>query len=143
MALFQVLYMSSLTESGADALPAILATCVSNNQKKGITGMMLHADGDILQVLEGEREAVVQLFRQIQKDTRHSGIFVLLEEEIAQRQFASWSMGFKHATSAELAKFPDAARVFRVQKDTLEQRVQSSAALAVLQSFAQGSMPIV
>jgi hypothetical protein len=74
---------------------------------------------------------------------RHRGIFVLIEEEITSRRFASWSMGFKQITRAELEKFPVAANVFKVETNEIALRVQPGQALIVLNSFADGSMGIV
>lgn len=143
MALFQLIYMSSLVADEFDALPTILDTAVRNNKQRDITGMLLYADGNILQVLEGEKDVLLKTFRSIQLDVRHHGVFVLIEEEIAARQFASWSMGFKHLTPADLEKFSDAANVFKTRQDEIALRVQPSDALTILKSFAHGSMGLL
>ena len=64
--------------------------------------LLLYADGNVMQVLEGEKAVVLELFQTIKLDKRHSGIFVLVEQEIAARQFASWSMGFKRKRAMNL-----------------------------------------
>jgi hypothetical protein len=143
MALFQLVYMSSLVMNEPEVLSDILDSSVSNNKRSDITGMMLYSDGNVLQILEGNRNSVLETFKSIQLDMRHRGIFVLLEEEITSRRFASWSMGFKQLTKAELEKFPVAANVFKVQANEIALRVQPSQALIVLNSFADGSMGIV
>jgi hypothetical protein len=143
MALFQLVYMSSLVMNEPEVLSDILDSSVSNNKRSDITGMMLYSDGNVLQILEGNRNSVLETFKSIQLDMRHRGIFVLLEEEITSRRFASWSMGFKQLTKAELEKFPIAANVFKVQANEIALRVQPSQALIVLNSFADGSMGIV
>jgi hypothetical protein len=135
--------MSSMVTDEPGLLPGILEAAVRNNKQKAITGMMLYADGNILQVLEGEKATVLETFRVVESDPRHNGIFVLIEQDIATRQFTSWSMGFKQLSKEDLEKLPAAAQFFRAQKEALEGRVQSGDALTILQSFANGSMSIL
>ncbi len=143
MALFQIIYMSSLVTDEPAILPPILEVAVRSNKQRNITGMLLYADGNILQVLEGEKAVLVEAFRSIQSDVRHHGIFVLIEEDITVRRFSSWSMGFKHLSPADLAKFPTAAHVFKAHPDEISVRVRPSDAQIILESFAEGSMGIV
>jgi hypothetical protein len=46
-----------------------------------------------VQVLEGGRDEVCDLFNAIVQDQRHEGVRLLLFEEIAERQFQGWTMG--------------------------------------------------
>lgn len=66
------------------------------NQKNGITGMLLYRGGNFIQVIEGENEAVLQLYENIKADPRHSNIILLSQDPILERQFAEWSMGFRN-----------------------------------------------
>jgi hypothetical protein len=140
MVLFQLIYMSTLSRESSEVLPAILESSVRNNKHRGITGMILCAEGRILQVLEGGKGAVLKTFRAIESDVRHSDIFVLIEQEIVSRQFASWSMGFRQLTKAELKELPTSVPIFSAQQDEISLRVRSGAALTILKSFADGSM---
>jgi hypothetical protein len=142
MALFQLIYMSSLVTNEPEILSAILDSSVRNNKRSDITGMMLYSDGNVMQVLEGDRHAVIETFKSIQLDLRHSGLYVLIEGEIATRNFASWSMGFRQLSKADLEKFPIAAQVFKARQDEIAQRVQPGEALIVLKSFVEDSMNI-
>ena len=137
MPIFQILYTSYLVGKDSEALPAIVKAAVRNNEQRSITGMLLYSDGNFLQVLEGEKEAVLQTFKHIEKDPRHRDVFVLLEQDIAERQFSSWSMGFKQLTGADLEKFPDAGQVFRACGEEIGERVRPGNALGVLQLFAE------
>jgi hypothetical protein len=143
MAFFQILYMSSLSTDAPEALSAILASSVRNNKRRGITGMMLYGDGAVIQVLEGEKDAVLQTFRAIQSDSRHSGVFVVIEQEIASRQFASWSMGFRQLSKSDLERFPAAAHIFQARLDEIVLRGRAGDALTILKSFADGSMSVI
>lgn len=66
------------------------------NQENGITGMLLYRGGNFIQVIEGENEAVLQLYENIKADPRHSNIILLSQDPILERQFAEWSMGFRN-----------------------------------------------
>ena len=140
MALFQLIYMSTLATDEPDILHGILDSSVRNNPRKNITGMMLYSEGSVLQVLEGEKDDVLELFRVIERDVRHSGIYLLIESEISTRNFSSWSMGFRRLSQADLAKFPAAAQVFKARTNELALRVQPGTALIVLKSFIEDSM---
>src|SRR5262245_26056625 len=76
-----------------EELLAILRHAKSANQKVGITGALCFADGIFIQALEGGRDAVNHVFLQIATDSRHKDVILLGYEEIAERRFASWSMG--------------------------------------------------
>jgi hypothetical protein len=141
--MFQIVYMSSLVTDSPEILPAILEVAVRNNKRDDITGMMLYAVGNVIQVLEGDRDAVLKTFKQIEADARHGGIFVLIEHTIAERQFASWSMGFKQLSKSDLEKLPDVTHVFRAREDEISLRGNAGDALVILKSFAEGSMGIV
>jgi hypothetical protein len=141
--MFQIVYMSSLVADSPELLPAILEVAVRNNKRNSITGMMLYADGNVMQVLEGERDVVLKTFKAIESDPRHSGIFVLIEQDVAARQFASWSMGFKQLSEADLKSIPTAAHIFRARQEEISLRGRAGDALVILKSFAEGSMGIV
>jgi hypothetical protein len=138
--IFQIAYLSSLVTDDSTLLPSILEVAIRNNSQRGITGMMLYSDGNVMQVLEGEKDVVLQTFQSIEADMRHTGVMVLLEHAIAARQFASWSMGFKHLAKADLDKLPGAAQVFKAREDEISTRARGGDALILLKTFSDGLM---
>ena len=76
-----------------EELVTILRQSKANNPSTGVTGVLCFSGGIFLQVLEGGRSAVNQLYNRICADTRHTEVELLLYEEIGERRFASWSMG--------------------------------------------------
>jgi Sensors of blue-light using FAD len=94
--MFSLVYISSAVIPFSPAeLNSLLAVSHQNNAPLGITGMLLYKDGNVMQVLEGAEGPVRNLYRKIGRDTRHRGLLTLLEENIDQRQFPEWSMGFR------------------------------------------------
>lgn len=107
MSVTSLTYASSSTRPfGKPELLDLLAVSRRNNQAVGVTGMLLFKDGNFLQVLEGEREAVRLLFDKIGRDDRHTGLLVLRHVEQEQRDFAQWSMAFYDLHSPEAHAVP-------------------------------------
>lgn len=92
--LVRLMYCSRAA-AGVDAeeLALLLRQCRSHNAQAGITGMLCFSQGLFIQVLEGGRMAVNQLYQRILADSRHSEAVLLVYEEISQRRFAGWTMG--------------------------------------------------
>ncbi|WP_052417217.1 BLUF domain-containing protein [Cellvibrio mixtus] len=67
-----------------------------NNEKNGLTGVMLFNSGNFMQLLEGEDSTVDALYKKIEKDRRHTEVKLLLREPITHRNFSNWTMGFKN-----------------------------------------------
>jgi hypothetical protein len=100
--MFFLVYVSSAARpfSGED-LRALLETCRKNNAELGVTGMLLYKDGNFMQVLEGDEEAVRGLYARIAADPRHGGEITLQQGFAEGRQFPDWSMGFRDLDSPE------------------------------------------
>ncbi len=92
--LVRLLYASRaaapLTPSVVDS---ILAQSRAHNPGLGITGMLCYSEDLFLQVLEGGRDEVCELYNTIVRDDRHVNVRILCFEEIAERRFGSWTMG--------------------------------------------------
>ena len=73
------MYESTATQAMTDAkLWTLLQQARSNNEARGITGLLLYASGHFLQVLEGPEQVVRRLFDTIQDDPQHTNIETLL-----------------------------------------------------------------
>ncbi len=72
---------------------AILEQSRRNNPARGITGLLCFVDDIFVQVLEGGRDPVCDLFANIVRDERHGGVRILAYEEISERRFGHWNMG--------------------------------------------------
>ena len=75
-------------------LDDILRRSRRNNAALDVSGALLYADGNMMQVLEGEQRTVAALYARIERDPRHRGLIVLFQGNQASRQFADWSMAF-------------------------------------------------
>jgi hypothetical protein len=98
------LVYSSAARAGMDEaeLKRILDGARTRNARREVTGMLLYRDGVFLQLLEGQEVDVRFVYSRIAQDPRHHRVVKLIEETIAQRDFASWSMGYQVLTATHL-----------------------------------------
>lgn len=100
-------YLSSATDlMDEQELMDLLATSRPRNEERGLTGMLLYCDGNVIQVLEGPDDVVDETFATISKDPRHRGILVMLRDEITERAFPDWSMGFRTVGRDDVRRLP-------------------------------------
>ena len=71
---------------------SILKTAMGFNLVNQITGVLCQGDGFFLQMLEGERSVINQLYARITRDSRHKDVELIKYEEISQRKYKQWSM---------------------------------------------------
>lgn len=75
---------------------SILEVSIPNNKEEKVTGVLCQGSGLYMQVLEGERTKVNNLFSKIKMDRRHKNVELLLLEDISQRHYGQWSMALVH-----------------------------------------------
>jgi len=116
--LVRLLYASRAAEPvTAELVASILRSSHTHNPALGITGVLCYGGDVYMQVLEGGRAAVNNLYNTIVRDSRHREVMLLKYSEIAERRFAGWTMGhvnlkkinpsllLKHSELAELDPF--------------------------------------
>lgn len=95
--LFCIVYTSFAPNLSAVEVEKIAEECSLKNVEKSITGVLAFAGGEgkVVQLLEGDRNSVVNLMERISEDDRHSQISVIYKSHIGQRAFGQWNMGFQ------------------------------------------------
>lgn len=94
--LFAIVYVSKAAR--AFTLPELQHLQVQaqrNNEREGVTGVLLYADGAFMQYLEGPAAGLARIYERIRPHPWHYGVIDLVREPIAQREFAGWSMAFR------------------------------------------------
>ena len=71
------------------------------NALNGITGVLLYCDGNFMQYLEGEASAVRETFARIRACESHYQVNELMNQRIARREFAGWTLGFSEPSPDE------------------------------------------
>jgi hypothetical protein len=92
--LVRLLYASHSSKTVTpEVIESILEQSRKHNPALGITGILCQSGDTFMQVIEGGRTAVNLLYNDIVRDDRHKNVVVLHYEEVAEREFASWTMG--------------------------------------------------
>jgi len=83
-------------------LDHILVSARRRNLEEGITGMLLYYRGEFVQILEGRKKSVENIYLNfIGPDTRHTALNKVCQNTIFYRSFSEWSMGFVGAPEIE------------------------------------------
>ncbi len=91
--------------SDADILD-ILNVSRKNNSQKNITGILVFQKRtrEFMQILEGKKEAIFDLFNTIQDDLRHTSAYIVYDKKIEERMFQNWSMAFANLETVDKSK---------------------------------------
>ena len=136
--LVSIVYTSSATcELNAEDLEDLLDVSRRNNQRDSITGMLLHVEGNFMQAIEGPPDRMRDLYRRLERDQRQRGLIKLIDEPIAHRQFAGWSMAFRQETFNSLKKLEGFSDFLQHGFDVKMLRAQPGKALKLLLTFRE------
>jgi hypothetical protein len=130
--LVRLLYASRASApTDTSVYDSILEQSRARNPKLGITGILCYSENLFIQVLEGGRDEVCELYNTIVRDGRHQHVRILSFEEIRERRFGSWTMGqvnlakvnpallLKYGERAELNPFEGSAHATLALLDEL------------------------
>lgn len=93
----RVVYVSKAADEMSDFQLQMLASRASDrNSTVGITGLLIHAGGWFIQAIEGPSTSINLVLGRISRDNRHRDIEVLLDSEVRERMFPSWTMGVRN-----------------------------------------------
>jgi hypothetical protein len=102
MSLYCLVYVSIANQEMSDKhLEAMLKKARNKNEKSAITGMLLYRDGFFIQALEGELDAIENLYVTIARDERHRDVILVYKNPIQQRRFSDWTMGFNRLEATD------------------------------------------
>lgn len=96
-----IIYTSkATTEFDGEMLDQILTVSREWNQAHGITGILLYHNSNVMQVLEGSKRDISNIFEKISIDQRHENVHQIAFRETEHRSFSEWSMAFSEANQA-------------------------------------------
>jgi len=129
---FQALFVSCVRFGADEAdqrLEEIVKVSAANNAREYVTGFMVLIGGRIVQVLEGERDAVNRVLARVMKDERHEQLQLLRAGPAVEREFPKWSMAGLRVERPELLNFGE------LPADT--SMIEAEQALLVLRAAAR------
>ncbi len=93
-----------------DKLFILLQLCREKNLAHNITGLLLYVDGKFVQVIEGNKSDIDQLYANIKQDSRNKQVTQLIYKKIETRNFEKWEMGFVSALEVEIRNIAGLSR---------------------------------
>lgn len=103
----QLIYVSAARAPFTEQeLGSLLLKARANNQRLGVSGLLIHHAGSFFQVLEGGPDTVQTLYERIALDKRHTRVLPLVRGLVPQRTFGDWSMGFVAGSHPRLKDLP-------------------------------------
>ena len=132
MFLTSLIYTSEMTVS-TDFMD-ILEVSREKNEKNGITGVLLFCNNNVVQCLEGGREAVNETYARIARDIRHQNPLLTDYRDISMRSFSNWTMGYlpeSYVTRSILLKYSKS-------QDFEPRLLRGESCLKMLLELAQG-----
>jgi hypothetical protein len=92
---FQLIYASAAAVPFTqDDLEQLLGKARKRNNQLRISGLLIHHRGSFLQVMEGPKTEVEQLYAMIARDPRHTKHVLIRRAYVDECSFDGWSMGF-------------------------------------------------
>jgi len=117
--MYYLIYLSAGTSWFSQAeLEDLLHISVENNKRNNITGLLLYAEGNFIQMLEGDEAVVKQSYNKISQDSRHKGVTPIADGRADERIFPDWAMGFKTIGSIKSTPFKDYLNPGDIEKNT-------------------------
>ena len=97
MTLHYIIYSSTPEKTfRKEDVETLLTAARQNNERFAITGMLVYLPELFIQLIEGPKTEIQQLYRNIELDNRHYRVTLLKEGIINQRRFPDWSMGLDY-----------------------------------------------
>ena len=92
---YAVCYVSTLKPGVTiEDIKSLLRSSQKDNNKNGITGILLFSEGNFFQVLEGKKDVVIALFERIKQDSRHYDLISIFKKEISAPEFGNYEVEF-------------------------------------------------
>ncbi len=80
------------------------------NARLNITGILVYHDRGFMQLLEGDKKAIFELYDTICEDERHTSVQLFWNGEIEDRSFEDWAMAFINTSEVDLGKLEGYSR---------------------------------
>lgn len=135
--LAQIIYTSlACPGTSEQTVQSILFQSRKNNPSYEITGMLLLHRGNYFQIIEGLESNLSSLIELIEKDSRHSQVVKIIEENIPKRAFKNWSMGFATLSEDTFSELEGMNDYF--QEGNCLAEIDQGRAKKMLKAFSQG-----
>lgn len=140
--IFHIAYVSTATTPLDDKeLAAIARISQINNQKFGVTGILIYGNNKFLQFIEGPEFNIYKLMSLISKDARHHSLDILRREFITRRQFENWHMRLTNLNEIQMHKgviYDELFKEIIKKKELIEYAIETRTLLLAFKDSNQG-----
>ncbi|RAJ17022.1 BLUF domain-containing protein [Olleya aquimaris] len=117
--MYQLNYHSkSVLELVQEDLENILATSNFINNSRNITGCLIFHNKRFVQILEGKKKDVLEVYDKIKADNRHHNVTLLWENNVDKRYFPEWNMAFHKPENENLKQHTNNLMLLSSLSDT-------------------------
>jgi len=138
--MYQIIYKSDCIipkEFLENEIKKILDASALNNNKDGITGLLLLVQYRFLQILEGDETAIEKCMNHIKEDSRHTNVQIILNREVGKRAFPDWSMKFYRLNGNESLQKLGIEPLHDLAISQWKDDFKDNLAILLLESFAR------
>jgi hypothetical protein len=97
-----IIYLSYALAPFTNAqLQSLLTLARRRNTELAVTGILLYGNERFVQVLEGDEEAVQEIYEHIKRDPRHTNLITFANKPVEARAFKEWAMAFQPVSSQQ------------------------------------------
>lgn len=83
-----ICYLSTVNgDISLEEVNELLNLSAENNKHYGIKGLLLYAEGNFFQYIEGEKNNIMNLWDNIKQDTRHYDVMQIMSRDITEGSF--------------------------------------------------------
>ncbi len=86
-------------------LEDILEKANTNNPARNISGCLIYHDNSFVQILEGTKKDVLEVYKNITADKRHHSVTLLWENNVDHRFFEDWNMAYYKPDDKNMKQF--------------------------------------
>lgn len=92
---YAITYVSTASNNlKAQEISELLRYSKENNNTRGITGILLFSESNFFQIIEGEKEKIVELYSTISTDKRHHNLIQIVGKEIHNEAYDGYESDF-------------------------------------------------
>ena len=90
---YSIIYQSKGQEKFTfNDIELMLLKAKQKNKKLKITGCIVYANYKFIQLIQGPKQAIIDLYQDIKNDDRHYSVMTLLEKSSKEKLWSDWSM---------------------------------------------------
>lgn len=85
---YAIIYVSTASRDlDQSEIVELLDQTEVRNNRLGVHGLLIYSEGNFFEVLEGDRDLILDLYESIKQDERHKNIITIFEQPIKDKLF--------------------------------------------------------